>query len=535
MQHLLTMVLSRTPALWQRRWLAVVIAWIVCLIGWPIVALIPSHYIAETQVYVDTQSLLQPLLSGIAVDIDPAQQVDILKRTLTSRSTLERVVKMTQGDSAISDAGLDQAVNTLRQNLTVRNAQDKTFTISYDSLIPTQAYQVVQASLNLFIESNFGTIRQNLDSAQTFLRDQVAQYDERTRKAQEALSSFKQANLDVLNGGNSYGELLTKTREDVREQSAQLEDLKAKAGELRRQLDAEPKYSALAPATGAAAPTPALEGRIHELEQRLDTLRTHYTDSHPDVVNTMHLLENLKAESAQQQKSAPALSSVGSSEVYRQVKVQLVDTEAQIAAGRNKLERQKAELGTLEQQASKMPVIDAQLQRLNREFELARASYEQLASRLQAANLSESRESQADKIQFRIIDPPQVPTHPSGIKRSLLLTLVLAGGLAFGGTIILVLVIMQKTFVDSHHLARVTGYPVVGTVSLVRAEREESSQLIRTVLFAGVSLGLFLVWGGLMIVERNIGLPALLPSKLNQNRTAASQPADSMPRPPHTA
>ena len=533
------MVLSRTPALWQRRWLAVFVAWIVCVIGWPVVALIPSHYVSETQVFVDTQSLLQPLLSGIAVDIDPAQQVDILKRTLTSRSTLERVVKMTtQRNTAMSDSDLDQAVNTLRTNLSVRSAQDKTFTISYDSLNPNQAYQVVQSTLNLFIESNFGTIRQNLDNAQTFLRDQVAQYDDRVRKAQEALSAFKQANLDVLNGGNSYGELLGKTREDVREQSAQIDDLKARATELRRQLDSEPKLAATVAGT-AATPTsdttPGLENRIHDVEQRLDALRTHYTDDHPEVINTIHLLQTLKTEYGKQQKGAPAQQSLGSSEVYRQIKIQLVEAEAQIASGKSKLERRKTELAALEQQATKMPAIDAELQRLTREFETARASYEQLAQRLQAANLSESRENQADQIQFRIIDPPQVPTRPSGIKRSLLLTLVLAGGLALGGTIILILVIMQKTFVDSQHLARVTGYPVVGTVSLARDEREENSHMVKTVLFAGLSLGLFVIWGGLMVVERDVGLPALLPSKLRHDQTAVVLPADSLPRPHHTA
>ena len=537
MQHLLTMVLSRTPALWQRRWLAVFVAWIACLIGWPVVALIPSHYVAETQVYVDTQSLLQPLLSGIAVDIDPAQQVDILKRTLTSRSTLERVVKMTtQRSTAMSDAELDQAVNTLRTNLSVRSAQDKTFTISYDSLSPNQAYQVVQSTLNLFIESNFGSIRQNLDNAQTFLRDQVAQYDDRVRKAQEALSAFKQANLDVLNGGTSYGESLGKARGDVQDLSAQLDDLKAKAAELQRQLGGEPKYTATSTTTtGAGDTTPGLETRIHEVQQRLDTLRTHYTDSHPEVVNTMHLLDTLKAEYAQQQKNAPAgVQDLGSNDVYRQIKVQLVDTQAQIAADKSKLDRRRTELATLEQQATKMPAIDAEMQRLTREFETARTSYETLAQRLQAANLSESRENQADKIQFRIIDPPQVPTRPSGVKRSLLLTLVLAGGLALGGTIILILVIMQKTFVDSQHLARVTGYPVVGTVSLARDEREENSHMVKTVLFAGLSLGLLVIWGGLMVVERDIGLPALLPAKLRHDQTATLLPVDSLPRPVHT-
>lgn len=538
MQHILTSILSRVPALWQQRWLAVAIAWIVCLVGWPIVALIPSHYVSETQVYVDTQNLLQPLLSGIAVDVDQTQQVDILKRTLASRPNLERVIKMTQGDSPISDSALDRAVDALRKNLHVSSGQDKTFTISYDSLVPNQAYEVVQSLLNIFIQSNFGALRESLDSAQSFLRDQVAQYDERMRQAQEALSNFKQANLDLLNGGASYTDQLSKARADVQDLSAQLDDLKAQATELQHQLDIEPKYGPATSTTPAAA-APSASGpteftaRIHDVEQRLATLRITYTDSYPEIVNSQRMLDSLHAaEAAQQKPAAPGATSdaapvAATSEVYQKIKVQLVDIESQVAGAKNKLDRRKTELAALEQQAGKMPAIDAESQRLTREFEMARTSYEQLASRLQAANLSESRENQANKVQFRIIDPPQVPVYPTGMKRSLLLSVVLLGGLGLGLTIILVIVLMQSTFVDSQNLARVTGHPVVGTVSLARHEHEESSEHTKMAIFAASFIGLFVVWGSLMLVERNVGLQALLPGTLRQDRTAVLVPKNA--------
>jgi polysaccharide chain length determinant protein (PEP-CTERM system associated) len=540
MQHILAMVLGRLPALWQQRWLAVSIAWIVCLIGWPIIAFVPSHYVSQTQVYVDTQNLLEPLLSGIAVDVDSTQQVDILKRTLASRSNLERVVKMTRGDTPMSDAALDRAVDALRKNLRVSSAQDKTFTISYESLVPSQAYEVVQSLLNLFVQSNVGTVRESLDNAQTFLRDQVSQYDDRMRKAQEALSNFKQTNLDLLNGGASYSDILSKTRADVQDLTAQFDDLKAQEAELQRHLDAEPKYAAAPPSASDPAPSAPVApteftARIREAEQRLATLRTTYTDSYPDVVNTMRSLATLRAaEAALRQPAAPDAPAAAvpppTSEVYQKIKLQLVDIEAQVAGIQNKLERRKAELATLERQASKMPAIDAEMQRLTREYEIARTGYEQLASRLQAANLSESRESHANKLQFRIIDPPQVPVYPSGVKRSLLLSIVLMGGVGLGLAVILILALMQNTFVDSKHLAQVTGYPVVGTVSLARDEHEESSLHAKTAAFAALFFGLFVVWGGLMLVERDSGLPSLLPSRLRQDGSAALGPMDGAPR-----
>jgi hypothetical protein len=84
-------------------------------------------------------------------------------------------------------------------------------------------------------------------------------------------------------------------------------------------------------------------------------------------------------------------------------------------------------------------------------------------------------------------------------------------------------VLIQTTFVDSHRLAQVLGYPVVGTVSLAIDERATKSRTLKTVLFGCVFLGMFLVYGTLMVVERNVGLPALLPGTLRQN-TADNQP-----------
>ena len=37
-------VLTALHAVWNRRWLALAVAWGVCLIGWLIVALIPNSY-----------------------------------------------------------------------------------------------------------------------------------------------------------------------------------------------------------------------------------------------------------------------------------------------------------------------------------------------------------------------------------------------------------------------------------------------------------------------------------------------------------
>src|SRR5919106_1430363 len=86
-------------ALWRRRWYAVGVAWLMCLVGWGLVAVIPDTYRASGRIYVDTASLLRPLLSGIAVETDLEAEVEMMQLTLLSRPNLLKVAEMTGLDA----------------------------------------------------------------------------------------------------------------------------------------------------------------------------------------------------------------------------------------------------------------------------------------------------------------------------------------------------------------------------------------------------------------------------------------------------
>ncbi len=72
------------------RWSGVIAAWTIAVIGVGIVAMLPNTYESRTQVYVDTESVLQPLLQGITVQRGTDTQLRMMASTLTSRPTLLR-------------------------------------------------------------------------------------------------------------------------------------------------------------------------------------------------------------------------------------------------------------------------------------------------------------------------------------------------------------------------------------------------------------------------------------------------------------
>ena len=89
MDELLQQVLGYLRAMWHRRWYGLAAAWLAAIIGVIVVYRIPNKYEASARVYVDTESLLRPLLGALAVQPNVDQQVGLISRTLLSRPNVE--------------------------------------------------------------------------------------------------------------------------------------------------------------------------------------------------------------------------------------------------------------------------------------------------------------------------------------------------------------------------------------------------------------------------------------------------------------
>ena len=64
MDELLQRALVHLRAMWHRRWIGLAAAWIVAIVGIAVAFRIPERFEASARVYVDTQSLLRPVMAG---------------------------------------------------------------------------------------------------------------------------------------------------------------------------------------------------------------------------------------------------------------------------------------------------------------------------------------------------------------------------------------------------------------------------------------------------------------------------------------
>src|SRR5450432_2589271 len=133
MDELLQRVLVYLRAMWHRRWIGLAVAWIVAIIAVATAFRIPEKFEASARVYVDTQSLLRPVMAGLAIQPNLDQQVSLMSRTLISRPNVEKLVRMADLDLGVkSNAERDELIDNLMKTLQLGgNVTSNLYVISY--------------------------------------------------------------------------------------------------------------------------------------------------------------------------------------------------------------------------------------------------------------------------------------------------------------------------------------------------------------------------------------------------------------------
>jgi uncharacterized protein involved in exopolysaccharide biosynthesis len=114
MDELLRQATAILRGMWQRRWLGIIVAWVVGAASVAAVLAIPDKYEASARIYVDTQTILRPLMTGLVTQPNVDQQVMMLSRTLITRPNVEKLIRMADLDLKIeSKSERDALAETL--------------------------------------------------------------------------------------------------------------------------------------------------------------------------------------------------------------------------------------------------------------------------------------------------------------------------------------------------------------------------------------------------------------------------------------
>ena len=519
MQAVVEQALTEIRGAWRFRWKAVMVAWVLALIGLTVVFLMPDQFEADAKFYVDATTRIDEALEGVLIDAEENSQIALVREMMLSGPVLEQVARETDLDLRANTLEEKEALITqLARRIEIRsdstdarargrNQDDGVFEISFRDTEQQKALAIVDTLLDTFREDVVRGRTQGSEETVEFLQKEIARYAEQLRTQEQELADFKRENVGLLPGeGGGYFETMQKALADARLLEAERSVLVDRRTALLQQMRGQDPI--IDGDAGIGVPQNDLESRIEELEANIEEMLTRYTDKWPDVIAARDQLQQLyERRDRELAELAGSENGVASNNpVYQQLQITLNETDLEITEVEGRLAALRAQIADLQARVDVIPEIEARLSGLTRDYEQIRNVYGELRERLEREQLRRSRLGW-DGVTFQVIEPPQVSLRPVAPMRSELILLVFVAALAIGGGVAWLLHQLKPVFIDASALRSATGLPVLGSVSMTwqtrhRAERRHE---LKTLIASLAGIVVIVV---LALVFKDIGVEA---------------------------
>ncbi|MCJ2177667.1 XrtA system polysaccharide chain length determinant [Novosphingobium album (ex Hu et al. 2023)] len=503
MNNLYEELLSAVHSVWTRRWIALGLAWAICLLGWFVVALIPNSYESQARIFIQLDDALAEQV-GIGV-ADKKRDIERIRQTLTSAVNLEKVVRGTRlGDTIESPKQMEAAVLRLADNVKIVSQQDNLFqitaTANYSSFSDSEnarlAQAVAQKLIDIFREENLSGDRGEMVETLEFVNQQLRQREKQLESAEQKRTAFEAEHPELAQGGAAVVQRLETSRSSLRDVEADLAGAQSALAAIDGQLAGTPRTIAGA-GGGAQAALAKAQSDLAGMKAR------GLTDSHPDVVAARNQIAALKGPAAQEAANGggainPAYSSLQSIRAERQANVQALQSRKAAL---------QSDVASLMASAIKDPELATEAQRINRDYDVLRQQYDKLLQDREELKLRGQVKTEREAVKFEVVDPPTTPRSPVAPNRPVLLLGVLVVGICGGCAGAFALSRVRSVFTTTSGLERITGLPVLGAISqnLTDDARALGRKRLKYFYTAGAALcGLFVVLLAVEFVQRGM-------------------------------
>jgi len=232
---------------WSRRWIALGIAWVLALLGWLVVALIPNSYESKARIFIEPQSILS---ASPANPLEDQQKLDQIRQTLTSADNLVAVVKGTDlAKTAKTDAQIGAKAGTLKNNITIVAQQDNLFEITAssadrnlsDRTNALVAGQVVTKLIEILSQESLTGNAADNSKTVSILDAQIASRAKDLQAAEQRRVDFEQRNVGMLPGVGSITQRMDQVRTELGQVDSQLMAAQGALAAINGQLASTPQ------------------------------------------------------------------------------------------------------------------------------------------------------------------------------------------------------------------------------------------------------------------------------------------------------
>lgn len=391
----------------------------------------PTWYQSSTTIFVEQKNIIQPLMQGAAVSTDARDQAKIARETIFTRKIMTQALEhVGLLNKQHTDLEQENMINAAKGRTTITNVGPNLIRIEYRDREPARAHQATQKFAELFIAESLGSQVNESEAAFEFIDKQANEYHEKLVQAEEQLKEFRSKHVDARPGTEAeVSKRIDVLQGTIEKTNLELKEAKIKEASLEKQLSGEAEVAI------NVSRESHLVSRVAELQGQIDNLRLTYHDTYPDIVRMKHQIEDLKEQIAEVRRqredarknpktASPAVvdESVRLNPVYQQLKQTLFDTRTNIETLTTRLNEHKTLHRAELNRATRVHGGEATLAELTRDYEVNRDIYQDLLRRRENARVSKNLDRDKTIMTLRVQEPAYLPTQPSGIRFTSIVT-----------------------------------------------------------------------------------------------------------------
>ena len=480
----------------KRRWIIIIPFFLAMLVGIGLAVTLPKMYQASTMILIQPQRVPKSYVQSI-VSTDPSERISTLSQQVMSRTNLEKIINEFKMFSGVEyeNMYMEDKIESLRERIAINVSRDRrgndAFSITFRDQSRDVVTNVTNALASYFIDENLRLREAQAVGTSDFLKDELETMRKRLEGVEENLKKYRETYMGELPeqlGSNLS--ILDRLQEQLVERQQSLGEARIRLAALQNQIASTREQQVVVVNNGAVQENPT---DLDQLKLRLESLRTRYTDRHPDIVRLVKQIEEQEEKAktaAAKADAAPVQDATVSrpSAVPAAYRSQLIEINAEIQRLNDDIADLRTDIAKYKRRVENTPKREQELLSLRRDYQNIQQSYDSLLERKLEAEIAVNMERKQKGEQFRIIDPARRPEKPVSPNMKKLFLMVVAGSLALGGGIVFVLEYLDTSFKRPEDIESDLSIPVLCTIPKLLGKRQVLLQRLEYVSFLAFSL-----------------------------------------------
>jgi polysaccharide chain length determinant protein (PEP-CTERM system associated) len=466
------------------RWFIIVPFCLVIGIGSYLAVTLPKTYEATTLILVQPQRVPERLVTPVVSSSDLESRISTISQQILSRSNLEKVIERFRlfSGSSQGEMLMEDKIASLRQRIKIEVSRTSSrrdaeaFSLGFRDGDPSMAMKVTNGLATFFIDENLKMREGQAVGTSDFLEAELQSMRKRLEEKEQALKDYRQRNMGELPEQLQANlNLLDRLNAQLSQSQASLRTAQISLAALESEDRVRQSISVSVAGQGTTPTGRESEDAmtLPQLKERLATLRSNYTDQHPDVVRLRTRIEKMQAEGASK-PTLPAADAPPSRLLRPESANQRVMIEGTIRVLEAEIGRIVREIREIQKKVDATPNREQELLTFHRDYENIKSSYNSLLNRKLEADISVNMEKKQKGEQFQIIDSARLPEKPVSPDPKKLFMITVAVALGLGCGLVFLLDFLDSSIRRVDELEENFGLPVLATVPRIFSSRDRS-------------------------------------------------------------